>query len=395
LGQRVLEASQAYPKTTAVLGRGARARVAATVGLAAVSAVLFCLGPGVASAAVGQSWPPFALVTGLLLIGRVAEDDRVFAAAGARIARLPGGRGALLAGLLGLVAAVTVVLNLDTAVVFVTPVVIHAARNRGADERPFVYGSVFMSNSASLLLPGSNLTNLLVLNGAHASGLDFARLMLAPWLAAIVATWLVFWVVQRRGRHVPAPRRVDGICLRGRIGAAAITGAAAIVLVAANPAIPVLALGVGVTAWRIASHRAEVGALPQAAPLALVGLFAMAVAAGTVARMWITPAILGGVAGRPASVLVGALAAITINNLPASVLLSAHPSAHPLFVLLGLNLGPNLFVTGSLSALLWLRVARRSGAAVSVATYARLGLVVGSLPLVAATVALTLVSPSV
>jgi arsenical pump membrane protein len=370
------------------------ARVAATAGIAGASAALYSFGPGVATSAIGQCWPPFALVTGLLLIGRIAEDDQVFAAAGSRIARLPGGRWALLAGLLGLVAVVTVVLNLDTAVVFVTPVVIHAARMRGADERPFVYGTVFMSNSASLLLPGSNLTNLLVLNGAHASGLDFGRLMLAPWLAAVTATWLVVWVVQRRGRRIEVPTFPDPGRLTGRVGAAAIIGAAAIVLAVGNPAIPVLGLGICATTWRVAAHRFDVRSLSHAAPAALIGLFVLAVATGAAARMWIPPAILSGGVGRPESVLMGALAAVAINNLPASVLLSVHPAAHPFFLLLGLNLGPNLFFTGSLSALLWLRVARRNGAAVSMTTYVRVGVIVGLTSLVAAAAALMIVSPS-
>jgi arsenical pump membrane protein len=66
----------------------------------------------------------------------------------------------LLCSPLTLVVVVTVVLNLDTSVVFLTPIVLHAARSRGVDERAFLYGTVLMSNSASLLLPGSNLTNL-------------------------------------------------------------------------------------------------------------------------------------------------------------------------------------------------------------------------------------------
>jgi arsenical pump membrane protein len=135
--------------------------------------------------------------------------------------------------------------------------------------------------------------------------------------------------------------------------------------------------------------------MSQSAPPALVGLFVLAVATGAVARMWIAPAILTGAGGQSWSALVGALAAVAINNLPASALLSAHPAAHPLFLLLGLDLGPNLFFTGSLSALLWLRVARRNGAAVSMTTYVRIGLVVGVLSLAAAAVTLTFVSPSV
>src|ERR1700693_2343856 len=125
-------------------------------------------------ASARQTWPPFVLVAGLLLIGAVAAGDGLFEALAARLARTRLGPRSLLVALLGLVALVTAVLNLDTSVVFLTPVLVHAARRRGLDERPFLYGSVFMSNSASLLLPGSNLTNLLVLRHDPISGAAFA-----------------------------------------------------------------------------------------------------------------------------------------------------------------------------------------------------------------------------
>jgi len=66
---------------------------------------------------------------------------------------------------------------------------------------------------------------------------------------------------------------------------------------------------------------------------------------------------------------------VLLNNLPAAVLLSAQPAAQPHALLLGLDLGPNLAVTGSLSAVLWLQAARAVGADASIATYSRLGLV--------------------
>jgi arsenical pump membrane protein len=129
-------------------------------------------------ASAGQAWPPFVLVAGLLLIGAVAAADGLFEAIGARLARTRLGARGLLVALLALVAAVTAVLNLDTSVVFLTPVLVHAARSRALDERPFLYGSVFMANAASLLLPGSNLTNLLVLRADPRGSGDFALAML-------------------------------------------------------------------------------------------------------------------------------------------------------------------------------------------------------------------------
>jgi Na+/H+ antiporter NhaD/arsenite permease-like protein len=138
--------------------------------------------------AAGQAWPPFVLVAGLILIGTVVEADGLFAALGARIERVAGGPVSLLATLLGLEAIVTAVLNLDTAVVFLTPVIIHAARRRGCDERPVLYGALFMANGASLLLPGSNLTNLIVLAHEPVSGAEFARAIVLPWLVVAVLT---------------------------------------------------------------------------------------------------------------------------------------------------------------------------------------------------------------
>ena len=134
-----------------------------------------------ASASASRTWPPFVLVAGLLLIGAVAYEDGTFEAAGALLDRLPGGEGTLYVVAMGLVAGVTVVLNLDTSVAFLTPVLVGAARRRGASEERLLYGCVFLSNAASLLLPGSNLTNLLVLSGTHVRGSAFLRSMALPW----------------------------------------------------------------------------------------------------------------------------------------------------------------------------------------------------------------------
>src|SRR5207248_10856042 len=147
--------------------------------------------------AAGQAWRPFVLVAGLLLVGAVAAADGLFDELGAQLARTRLGALGLLLALLGLVAAVTAVLNLDTSVVFLTPVLVHAARARKLDERPFLYGSVFMANSASLLLPGSNLTNMLVLRHGSVSGAAFAWAMLPAWIVACALTTAVLALAYR------------------------------------------------------------------------------------------------------------------------------------------------------------------------------------------------------
>jgi len=327
-----------------------------------------------------QAWPPFVLVAGLLLIGTVAAADGLFEAAGARLAGTRLGARGLLLTLLGLVAVVTAVLNLDTSVVFLTPVLVLAARRRGLDERPFLYGSVFMANAASLLLPGSNLTNLLVLRRDPQDGGSFAAHMLPAWLTACAITAAFVTVGLRRG---PAAGRTPGDLppLRLGVGAVATLTAAMLVVVLPEPALPVLAVGVAAAGLRRLRPRLD------ARTLAL--LFVLTVGLGTLVRIWSGPARLLDSSGSWATAGIGAAASLAVNNLPAAVLLSARPSAHPGALLLGLDLGPNLAVTGSLSAVLWLQAARAVGAKASIATYTRLGIVLVPLTL-AATVAVYL-----
>jgi arsenical pump membrane protein len=319
------------------------------------------------------------LVTGLLLIGAGAADDGLFEATGARLARSRLGARGLLVTLLALVAAVTAVLNLDTAVVFLTPVLVHAARCRGLDERAFLYGSVFMANAASLLLPGSNLTNLLVLQSDPQDGGAFAAHMLPAWLTACTLTAGFVVVVFRPGN---TPNQAHGTPppLRLGLGAAATLVAAVLVVVLPNPALPVLAVGLAV----VGLQRLR----PQLDARMLAFLFSVTVALGTCARLWSGPAGLLGSSGAWSAAGLGAVASLLVNNLPATVLLAAGPVPHPDALLLGLDLGPNLAVTGSLSAVLWLQAARGVGTRPSLATYTRLGVVLVPLTL-AATVAVS------
>ena len=71
-------------------------------------------------------------------------------------------------------------LNLDTSVVFLTPVLVYATRSRGQGEVPLLVGCLLLSNAGSLLLPGSNLTNLIVLGHLHLSGGEFSSRMVLP-----------------------------------------------------------------------------------------------------------------------------------------------------------------------------------------------------------------------
>jgi arsenical pump membrane protein len=316
------------------------------------------------------------LVAGLLLIGLAAARDGLFVWLASRLDRVPGsGRRLFVAGMAS-VALVSTTLNLDTAVVFLTPVMIAAARRRGVDERPFLYGTIFMVNAGSLLLRGSNLTNLIVLANENATGSEFARRMLPAAIGAVVGTMLAVWLLNRRrlggGTLDAAPAARPGW-----IGLAASVAAVVLLLVLREPALPIAALGLATVGWMVVRGGLAVADARAAVnPLVLSGIFALAVGLGALARAWNGPATLLQGSGRIATTAVGALSAVFVNNLPAAVLLSAVPPERPRALLIGLNLGPNLAVTGSLSAFLWLQAARGAGASPSIKEYSRLGVIV-------------------
>jgi arsenical pump membrane protein len=337
--------------------------------------------------ALDQTWAPFVLILGLIFIGHAAALDGLFEALGARLANLPGGGVTLLVSMMMLVAVVTATLNLDTSVVFLTPILLNAARQRGVDERAFLYGSIFMSNAASLLLLGSNLTNILVFTGRSVRGVVFTETMIGAWSTSVVITTLVIaaWNWKRLTTYHPSARERPPPIRRG-IGLIAFTVATILMLVLRSPALPVLIVGVVAECVEILKlRRTSVTATAKVANVPLLStLFALALGVASLARVWHYPAHVMSVAGPWATGLIGAGSANVINNLPAAALLSSRLPAHPYQLLLGLDLGPNLCVVGAMSSLLWLRIARQHGAAPSAWTFSRIGVVVTVLTLAVA-----------
>jgi arsenical pump membrane protein len=362
----------------------------AAVGLAGLAAAVISH-PGAARSAAVQDWPPFVLVTGLLLIGLVADDDGLFAAAGHLLARAAPSGMILFGGAMVVVGAVTALLNLDTSVAFLTPVLIYAARSRGEGEAPLLYGCLLCSNAGSLFLPGSNLTNLIVLGHLRLTGGQFLAHMWPAALGGLAVTAAVVGGAEHRCLRVrvedPAPAD------RPRLGLGAIAALAAAVLVVAlhNAAIPVAFIGVLAVATRIASGREHLRHVLETLGLPLlVGLFGVAVALGTLGRVWSGPADLLGHLDGVGTAAVAAISSVLVNNLPAASLLAARRPDHPFSLLVGLNLGPNLFVTGSLAWMLWLKTARTASAKPSIAKASRLGAIAVPLSMAVALAALVL-----
>ncbi len=357
-----------------------------------------------AAAEVRSLAPTIGFLAAVLLLATFSDRFGLFEAAGAWMATGSRGRPVTLLALVFAVAStVTAVLSLDATVVLLTPVVFATVARLRLRPKPHIYACTHLANSASLLLPVSNLTNLLAFS---ASGLSFARFgatMALPWLAAIAVEWLVlrrFFAADLIG-HTEAsvvPRRpapvyaclVLGLTLVGFFLTSVFDVAPAFAALGGA-----VALGVPLLRSRRATVR-DVGVALQVPFLAFVlalGLVVKALALHGLGSL-VTHLVPGGTSlgSLLLIALIAAVLANLINNLPAVLLLlpavSAAGPGPVLAVLIGVNAGPNLTYVGSLATLLWRRVLRQRGEELPISEFMRLGALTVPPVLVAATVAL-------
>jgi arsenical pump membrane protein len=375
--------------------------------VAAVPAVVLVIATGAitvhgAVAEAQRLGPVIGFLAAVLVLAQLCDDEGLFRACGAWMARTSAGRARRLLVLVFAVAAVTTaVLSLDATVVLLTPVVYATAARLGARARPHVYACTHLANSASLLLPVSNLTNLL---GFAASGLSFGKfagLMALPWLAVIGTEYLIFGRFFAADLNLPAAEPATKLAAEPAdrsttdqagvpvftVAVVAATLAGFVITSAAgiNPAWAAFA-GAAILAGRaLAQRRTTVAGLGRAADVPFLvfvlglGIVVKAVIDNGLGRA-LGPLLPSGTS-LPALLATAALAALlanVINNLPAVLVLV--PLAVPsgagavLAVLLGVNIGPNLTYTGSLATLLWRRILRQHGSGLSLREFTRLGL---------------------
>ncbi|GAA2599915.1 SLC13 family permease [Streptomyces axinellae] len=357
--------------------------------------------------------PVLGFLAAVLVLARLCADEGLFHACGLWMARIAARRTRerprrLLGAVFVLASVTTAVLSLDTTVVLLTPVVFATAARLGVRAKPHVYACTHLSNSASLLLPVSNLTNLLALAASGLSFSRFAGLMALPWLAAIAVEYVVF----RRffAADLLDPDRDDGVLPQAEVQAGAEAGALggaeepvgipwfALVTVVATLAGFVLTSVAGLEpVWAATAGALVLGVRAlvrgHTSPRALLGsagvpFLAFVLALAVVVRAvvdngladWLGALVPGGT-GLPALLGLAALAAVlanVINNLPAVLVLL--PLVEPggagavLAVLLGVNIGPNATYAGSLATLLWRRTLHQHNHSVGLREFTRLGL---------------------
>jgi arsenical pump membrane protein len=351
--------------------------------------------------------PVIGFLAAVLVLAQLCADEGLFRAVGAWMARASGGRPRrLLAQVFAVAAVTTAVLSLDATVVLLTPVIFATAARLDARARPHVYACTHLANSASLLLPVSNLTNLLAF---AASGLAFGRfaaLMALPWLAAIGVEYVVFrrfFAADLDAGPQPSPARSGGEpgvpVFTLAVVAATLAGFAVASAAGVNPAWAAFAGTVVLAGRALGQRRTTPLKLGRAADVPfLVFVAGLGIVVAAVTRNGLGGALrplLPAGTSLPALLAIAALAAVLanlINNLPAVLVLL--PLAAPsgagavLAVLLGVNIGPNLTYTGSLATLLWRRVLSQHGSGPSLGEFTRLGLLTVPAGLVLAVLAL-------
>ncbi|MBJ7337594.1 SLC13 family permease [Mycolicibacterium sp.] len=365
--------------------------------VAAVPAAGLLIALGVVSlddslAEIDELLPVVGFLAAVLVLAKLCDDEGLFHAAGVAMARRSAGQPQRLLGTVFVIAATTTaVLSLDATVVLLTPVVLATAGTLGIPSRPHAYATAHLANTASLLLPVSNLTNLLAFSAAGLTFAHFSAVMALPWLLAIAAEYLLLrWFFRRDLAEKPAtaaappPAELPIFVLV--VLALTLVGFAVTSLLDLAPAWAALAGAVVLGVRGLLRGRSTVTGIAKAAN---VPFLAFVLCLGVVVTAVMThglddamrrvlptgttlPALLG-------IAVAAAVLSNVVNNLPAVLVLlplvSGMGPAAVLAVLIGVNVGPNLTYPGSLSNLLWRSVVQRERLPAGFLEFSRVGLV--------------------
>lgn len=364
---------------------------------------------------LGSAKDALLFLVALLVLAELLERSGFFdwaAVAAARLAR--GDARALYRNVFLLGAVVTVILSLDTTAVILTPLVLAFVDRLRLPARPYVFACAFVANTASLLLPISNLTNLLFAGSFRFPFGEFAARMLSPQIAALAVTFAMLrW---RFRAELPRRFAVDGLpqassviahrgYFRASISALVLVGVGYFTAPALDiqPYVPAFAAALLLAAYGVRTGHLRIGAALRHIGWSVlpfvIGLFVVVRGVENLGvGQWAVHATEGMSShggGRLALVVATCAAASNvINNLPAAllartILQQVHaPPVQVYGALLGTNIGPNVVPFGSLATILVLQRAGARGLRVGAGEFFRTGLVVTTVTLVAATAAL-------
>ncbi len=351
-----------------------------------------------AAHAVYEGLDVYLFLTGMMILAEMAREEHVFDwAAGIAAGHAKHSSGRLFVLVYGVGIVVTALLSNDATAVVLTPAVLAVVRRARVSPAPYLLACAFIANAASFVFPISNPANLVVFGPGLPPLLKWLDIFLLPSAASIAATFLCLrWHARKElrqpieGEVEPAPLTTEGrLALAGLLlAAAALIGASAFGLSLGAPTCCAAIVALVVVASRNRGIVASVARGISWSVLPLVaGLFVIVEALENAGLLRAGLAGLQMLAHGPgwlakgASAFAVALVANGMNNLPVGLMSGAairHAQesgivAHA--ILIGVDLGPNLSVTGSLATILWLIALRREKVEITAWEFLKAGMV--------------------
>ena len=368
-----------------------------------------------ALAAAAKGMDVYLFLIGMMLLAEVARKEGLFdwlAAQAVQRAKGSAKRLFLIVYVVG--TAVTVLLSNDATAVVLTPAVYAATRAANVEPLPYLFICAFIANAASFVLPISNPANLVVFGTQMPPLSVWLHYFVLPSACAIAATYVALRLTQLRGLDaaVAVIDEMPPLTLGGKLAAAGIALTAVVLLGASalgrDLGLPTFVAGVAVTVIVLLMGRKSPKPILKdvswsVLPL-VAGLFILVEGLNRTGVLPSLASVLKEAATSSPQItcwIAGFAAAVgsnLINNLPMGLIAAttsqaAQVPAHVTgAILIGVDLGPNLSVTGSLATILWLIALRREGEQVAAWQFLKLGLVVMPPALLLALLALAAVS---
>jgi arsenical pump membrane protein len=368
-----------------------------------------------AGQAIAKGTDVYLFLTGMMLLSELARRAGVFDWLASLAVTAAKGSRARLFSLIYLVGIfVTVFLSNDATAVVLTPAVYAAVQKAQTKALPYLFICAFIANAASFVLPIANPANLVVYGKQLPPLAPWLKTFFLPSLCSIVATFVALrWIVRKdlKGRIEDGSQPAK-LSREGRLAAWGIVGTGAVLICASGFGLDLgLPTCISAVIAVLIATRAKGGALTEIVkdvswsvlPL-VAGLFVLVEALSRVGALRDVATMLQWCAGMPriarglAASFGIAILSNVMNNLPSGLLAGgALQSMHaPPFirdsVLIGVDLGPNLSVTGSLATILWLIALKREGEHITAWEFLKVGLIVMAPALLLSTLAVALLS---
>jgi arsenical pump membrane protein len=360
-----------------------------------------------AGSAIAEGSDVYLFLIGMMLLSELARVHGVFDwLASVAVRRAQGSCVRLFALVYGIGTLTTIFMSNDATAVVLTPAILAAVRKAKVGPLPYLFACAMIANAASFVLPISNPANLVVF---HDGMPPLGRWLISfalPSLLSIAATFIALRLVFRNDLRACIEEQVDDVPLQssGKLVLGGLAFMIAVLLTASSfkkdLGLPTCLAALAITA--VVSLRTRHNPVPlfkeiSWSTLALVaGLFVLVDAAESQGALKLTEAALHWAQSLPAAagtLVVGSMVAVAnnlVNNLPLGLIAGATiHSAHvkgllASAVLIGVDLGPNLSVTGSLATILWLIALRKEKLDVSAWDFLKVGAIAMPVALAAA-----------